>query len=479
MVRHECRASVRVQAASSERGPQSFAQSRSVGRRDGGVRLLGGLVLAALLLWPELASASESAAHADPVGHLALALVTILIVAKLGGDLAIRIGQPAVLGELIGGVFMGNLPLVGFSGAEPFKTDLSIDMLSRLGVLILLFEVGLESTVGQMLKVGLSSLLVATLGVVTPFALGWGVGAWLLPEQSVYVHAFLGATLTATSVGITARVLKDLGRSQSNEARVVLGAAVIDDVFGLIILAVVTGVIAAADRGGELAVGDVALTLAKAAGFLVGALALGVLLSRRLFSLASKLRARGVLLATGLAFCFFLSWLAGVIGLAPIVGAFAAGLVLEDVHYQDFLDRGELGLEELIHPISSFLVPIFFVVMGMRTDLRSFLQPGVLGLAGALTVVAIVGKQVCSLGVLGKGIDRLSVGLGMIPRGEVGLIFANIGLTLVIDSQRVVNEATFSAVVVMVIVTTMVTPPMLKWSLGRLEAPKHSAEQAC
>ena len=387
--------------------------------------------------------------------------------AKLGGDLAARLGQPAVLGELIGGVLVGNLSLLGFSGLESLKTDPSIDMLSRIGVLILLFEVGLESTVGQMLKVGASSLLVATLGVAAPFALGWGVGAWLLPDQGSYVHAFLGAALTATSVGITARVIKDLGRSQSNEARVVLGAAVIDDVMGLVILAVITGVIAAADRGGSLAAGDVALTLAKAVGFLVGALVLGVLLSRRLFSLASKLRARGVLLATGLAFCFFLSWLSGRIGLAPIVGAFAAGLVLEDVHSRDFVDRGEHGLEELIRPISSFMVPIFFVVMGMRTDLRSFLQPGVLGLAAALTVVAIAGKQACSLGVLGKGVDRITVGIGMIPRGEVGLIFANIGVALSVAGQRIVTDATFSAVVIMVIVTTMVTPPALKWSLGR------------
>jgi Kef-type K+ transport system membrane component KefB len=430
------------------------------------------LVFAAAVLWPGVALAGEAGGHVDPVGHVALALVVILVVAKLGGDLAVRLGQPAVLGELIGGVLIGNLALVGFGGLDWIRTDASIDMLSRIGVLILLFEVGLESTVGQMLKVGWSSLLVATLGVAAPFALGFCVGAWLLPEQGPYVHAFLGATLTATSVGITARVLKDLGRSQSNEARVVLGAAVIDDVLGLVILAVVTGVISAADRGGSLAVGDVALMLGKAIGFLAGAIVLGALFSRRLFSLASKLRARGVLLATGLAFCFLLSWLSGVIGLAPIVGAFAAGLILEDTHYRDFVDRGEHGLEDLVHPISSFLVPVFFVIMGMRTDLASFLQPGVLGLAAALTVVAIVGKQACALGVLGKGVDRLSVGLGMIPRGEVGLIFANIGLALSVGGQRIVSQATFSAVVVMVIVTTMVTPPALKWSLGRLPTAK-------
>ena len=164
-------------------------------------------------------------------------------------------------------------------------------------------------------------------------------------------------------------------------------------------------------------------------------------------------------------------WLSGRIGLAPIVGAFAAGLILEDVHYTGFIERGEHGLEALIHPISSFLVPVFFVVMGMRTDLRSFTQSGVLGLAAALTLVAILGKQACSLGVLGKGVDRLSVGLGMIPRGEVGLIFVNIGLTLSVRGEPVISHATFSAVVVMVIVTTMVTPPVLKWSLGRRPLP--------
>ena len=419
-------------------------------------------------------AASEHGAHVDPVAAVALWLVVILLAAKLGGDLAVRIGQPSVLGELVVGVVLGNLALAGFTGLEPLQTDPFIDMFARVGVLILLFEVGLESTVGQMLKVGWSSLRVASLGVIAPFASGWAVGAWLLPDQGVYVHAFLGATLTATSVGITARVLKDLGSSQSDEARVILGAAVIDDVLGLVILAVVTGAIVAADVGGAVAASDVVWMIGKAAGFLVGALVLGVILSKRIFSLASKLRSRGVLIAVGLAFCFLLSWLASLIGLAPIVGAFAAGLILEDVHYRDFVARGEHGLEELIHPISSFLVPIFFVSMGMRTDLGSFVQPGVLGLAAALTIAAILGKQACALGVLGRGVDRWTIGLGMVPRGEVGLIFANIGLALSVAGRRIVSDATYSAVVVMVIVTTMVTPPALKWSIGRARARRSS-----
>ncbi len=425
------------------------------------------VTLLALVAVPTLAAGSETVAHSDPVASLGLSLAIILTAAKLGAELATRAGQPGVLGELIAGVLLGNMTLLGFSGLEPIEVDAFVDMLARMGAIILLFEVGLESTVGQMIKVGLSSFIVALLGVLVPFALGWGVGALLLPEAGVYVHIFLGATLTATSVGITARVLKDLGASQSNEGRLILGAAVIDDVLGLVILAGVTGVVTAADSGGTLSYVDIAMTLTKAIGFLVGAVVLGVYLSPRLFSLASQLQARGVLLALGLAFCFLLSWLAAVVGLASIVGAFAAGLILEDVHYRDFVNRGERGLEELIYPISSFLVPIFFVLMGMRTDLQSFLQPGVLSLAAALTVAAIVGKQACALGVLGRGVDRLTVGIGMIPRGEVGLIFANIGLTLSVGGTRIVNEASFSAVVVMVVVTTLVTPPALKWSLGR------------
>lgn len=405
--------------------------------------------------------------HGDAVASVALWLVIILLAAKFGGDLATRIGQPAVLGELLLGVALGNLTLVGYTGLEPMKSDAFIDMFAQVGVLLLLFETGLESTVGQMLKVGLSAVVVATLGVFAPFALGWAVGAWLLPEQSFYVHAFLGAALSATSIGITARVLKDLGRSQTREARIILGAAVIDDVLGLVILALVTGAIAAADQGGTIAAGSIALILVKAVGFLVGALVLGVLCSKKLFSLASRLRAKEVLLAVGLAFCFLLSWLASAIGLAPIVGAFAAGLILEEVHYRDFVGRGEKGLDELLHPISSFLVPIFFVLMGMKTDLGAFANLEVLGLAGALTLAAILGKQACSLGVLGKNIDRLSVGIGMIPRGEVGLIFANVGLGLSIGGVRIISEATFSAVVLMVIVTTLVTPPALRWSLSR------------
>jgi len=360
---------------------------------------------------------AAGSAQGDPVAGLVLSLALILLVAKLGGDLAARIGQPAVLGELLGGILLGNVPLFGHSLLDRLKNDPSVDMLGRIGALILLFEVGLESTVTQMLRVGMSSLLVATIGVIGPFILGYGVAAWLLPGSSAYEHAFIGTVLCATSVGITARVFKDLGKVQTPEARIVLGAAVIDDVLGLLVLAVVAAVATAADKGKALSGIEIGVTVAKAVVF--------------------------------------------------VVGAFAAGLVLEEVHSREFTDRGERALDQLIEPISHFLVPIFFVLMGVRTDLFALAKPQILGLAIAITLAAIVGKQICGLAVLEKGVDRVFVGLAMIPRGEVGLVVASIGQELTVRGKRMIDSATFSAVVIMVMVTTLLTPPLLKWRSRR------------
>ena len=438
-------------------------------------------LLLPLLLIPALAAAPSPTAGPGEVARVVLALAVILAGAKLGGDLVERIGQPAVLGELLAGVVLGNLDLFGVTWFRSIAADPSLDILAQIGVLILLFEVGLESTVRDMLKVGAVAGLVALLGVVTPFALGWGVGALLLPGHSPYAHAFLGATLTATSVGITARVLKDLGKAHLIEARIILGAAVIDDVLGLVILAVVVGIIGAANGGAALSAGATVAVVLKAAVFLVAALGLGVLLSPVLFRGALRLRGRGVLLATALVVLFLLSWLAAAIGLAPIVGAYAAGLILEEVHWREFERRGERRLDELVRPVASFLVPVFFVVMGMRVELRTFASPDILRLAVLLTLAAVAGKQACALGAVGRGMDRLSVGVGMIPRGEVGLIFASIGLGLTLHGERIMDEAIYSAVVIMVIVTTLLTPPALKWSLergGRRAGARTSGEAA-
>ena len=411
-----------------------------------------------------------AAGPTDQMAIVLLALAVMLGGAKLAGHVVERFGQPAVLGELLVGMVLGNLTHVGFSWFGDVAANPLIDGLAQLGVVILLFEVGLESTVGDMLTVGARSMVVAVLGVVCPWALGWAASAILLPDRSVYVHAFIGATLTATSVGITARVLSDLGKSATQEARIILGAAVIDDVIGLVILAVITSFVTAANLGTAMSAGGILVVCAKATIFLVGALVIGGRLSPRVFAGTAQLRGKGVLLTTALAFCFTLSSLAAVIGLAAIVGAYAAGLLLEEQHYRDPAVHGERHLESLIHPISTFLVPVFFVLMGMRVDLSVMTDVRVLALAAVLTVMAIVGKQACACGAWGPGLDRVIIGLGMVPRGEVGLIFANIGLGLVVRGERLVDAATYSAIVVTVMLTTLATPPALKWRFGVLAA---------
>ena len=412
--------------------------------------------------------------HGGPVLEVLLGLIVILLAAKLGGDMFERFKQPAVLGELVLGMIIGNLHLVGFDGFEPFKHDLTLEVLAQIGVIILLFEVGLENTVKDMMKVGVASFMVAVFGVIAPFFLGWGVGVWFLPEAETLVHVFIGATLTATSVGITARVLKDINKIDTKEAKIILGAAVIDDILGLVILAVVSGVITAAEAGGTggISSGAILLIVAKAVGFIAGAIILGNWVLPHYFKFGFRLRGKGVFLSFCLLVCFLLSYIAGEVGLAPIVGAFAAGLILDKVHYKEFADAGEHRIEELVEPISTFLVPVFFVSMGMAVDLTTFGHVQILGFAAVMTIAAIAGKQVCALAIFDKTINRLSIGLGMIPRGEVGLIFAGIGASMILHGTPVVTTSTYSAVVIMVIVTTLVTPPLLKVSLLRGDKKK-------
>lgn len=442
-------------------------------------RILWAVFLAALTASPLWAAGPE---HRDPVAPTLIALLLILAAAKVGGEIFERLNQPAVLGELLAGIVLGNLVLIqpSWNFFEPLRMTsgapewaIVVNHLARIGVVILLFEVGLESTVEGMLKIGGSASLVAMVGVIAPFGLGYGV-SWLmireLPPGLVpivppgfdlhYVHLFIGAVLCATSVGITARVLKDLGKMQAKESQIILGAAVIDDVLGLLILAVVAGIIAAAESGQTLDVLEIVKLSAKALVFLGGSLALGVTLVPRVMNRLAKLRTSGVMLISALLLAFGLSYAATMIGLATIIGAFAAGLILEEKHFRGFRDRNTIV--ELLRPIATMLVPIFFVLMGIGVQLETFSNLGIIGLAAGLTVAAIVGKQVCGFGVRERGLDRLSVGVGMIPRGEVGLIFAGIGKEL-----RVVDDGTFSAIVIMVMLTTLCTPPVLKYTLAR------------
>ena len=427
---------------------------------------------------------AEETAHDDDSGHggpvlgILISLVVILLAAKLGGDIFERFQQPAVLGELVLGMLIGNLHLIGIDLFESFKHDLTLEVLAELGVIILLFEVGLESSVREMMKVGLASFMVAVFGVITPFFLGWGVGYVFLPDASIYVHIFIGATLTATSVGITARVLQDIGKIKSREAKIILGAAVIDDILGLVILAVVAGIITAvgSGHGDGVSSGMILWIIIKAVLFVVGAIVIGSIILPTYFNLAIRLKVKGVFLSFCLLICFALAFIAGKVGLAPIVGAFAAGLILDEIHYTRFREKGERDIKHLIEPISVFLVPIFFVRMGMMVDLTTFGRVEILGFAAVLTLAAIVSKQACSLAIFDRKTNRIAIGLGMIPRGEVGLIFAGIGAKLILDGQPIVSASVYSAIVIMVIITTLVTPPALKASLlrGEKNAPATS-----
>ena len=417
---------------------------------------------------PEAHAEDEHTGHGS-VFRFLFYIVTILLAAKVGGELFETWNQPAVLGELVLGMVLGNLYLVGVTGLEAFKSDSGLALFAEIGVILLLFEVGLESNMGELLAVGASAMLVAVLGIVAPVLLGYAVSMYFLPESDWYVHLFVGATLAATSVGITARVLKDLGKMGTKEARIILGAAVVDDVLGLIILSVASGLITSIGAGtaGDISILPVLVIIGKSIIFLAVAIVAGRFVGGKILQIGATAKVGGMPIVLSICHCFSLAGLAQMFGLAPIVGAFAAGLVLDEKHYQGYTRMRSESFEHIVSPISSILVPVFFVVMGLRVDLRSFADWRVLQFAGALSLAAIVGKQVCSLGVLEKGLNRLAVGVGMIPRGEVGLIFAGIGAGLMVSGQPVFSSETFSAMVVMVMVTTLATPPLLKVLFNR------------
>ena len=421
----------------------------------------------------------EEAGHYT-VQNFFIAFALVLIASKLFGELAERINQPSVLGELLAGVVLGGSVLAivpslpGMSGYEIFH------LLAEVGVAILLFEIGLETDLKDLIRVGPTSTLVAIVGVVLPFGLGFGsilafekfgLLGTIDPSTNLLIAITAGATLTATSVGITARVLSDMNRLQSGEAKIILGAAVIDDILGLIILGVVSGLIEASKAGADgagISAAGVGVIFLKAFGFLIVAIIIGNLISRRLFDLIDKMRVRGVLLLFALAFALIFSYLASLVGLAPIVGAFAAGLVLANTNQFK-------PIEERLKPVSDVFTPIFFVMVGAAVDIRVF-NPFVsenipiLLIALILFIVAVVGKFVSGWAVFQKGINKTAVGIGMIPRGEVGLIFAQVGLTYGVFTSDI-----FSAVTVMVMLTTFIAPPLLKVAFSGSDDPVQEA----
>lgn len=412
----------------------------------------------------------EESAHMS-IEQFFIALALILIFSKVFGELAERIKQPSVLGELVAGIILGGSVLAvvpsvaGMAGYDTFH------LLAEVGVAILLFEIGLETDLKDLIKVGFTSMLVAIVGVIVPFALGfasilvfekYGMLGNVDPNFTILIAITAGATLTATSVGITARVLSDMNRLQSGEAKIILGAAVIDDILGLIILGVVSGLIESSESGIGVSVSaaSVGIIFLKAFGFLFAAIIIGNLISKRLFNLVEKMRVRGVLLLSALSFAFIFAYLASLVGLAPIVGAFAAGLVLANTNQFK-------SIEERLKPVSDFFTPIFFIMVGAAVDVsvfNPFVKENIPILLIALTlfIVAVVGKLVSGFAVLQKGIKKSVVAVGMIPRGEVGLIFAQMGLTYGIFTSEL-----FSAVTVMVMLTTFIAPPLLKIMFAR------------
>jgi Kef-type K+ transport system membrane component KefB len=375
------------------------------------------------------------------IRELLVGLAIVWLAAKIAGEGMTRLGQTAVLGELLAGIVIGP---GGFGIVHETKI---LHALAELGVVLLLFEVGLKSDVHDLLRAGIQSTVVALIGVAMPLILGFGVMRWL--GYHTLVAVFVGATLTATSVGITARVLSDLGRLRDAAAKVVLGAAVVDDILGLIILAVVTGVA----QTGHVSLSDIAWLSAKAVVFLAVAIALGIRFAPSLIGYVARMKARGTLIVYSVLFAVVLAAIADLIGLAAIIGSFAAGLILAKTEQREHV-------EAQIRPVADLFVPIFFVTIGMKVQpmmLSPFGADNQFGLTLLLTAIAVLSKLVTGLGVYQRGVRRWPVAVGMIPRGEVGLIFAGIGM-----AAGVVSGDVYTALVAMVMLTTFVAPPWLK-----------------
>ncbi len=393
-------------------------------------------------------------------------LSLVLTAAKIGGLVARSVHLPVVLGELFAGVILANMTYLGLGFYGEIRSDPSIAMLAELGVIILMFEVGVESTIGNLLKVGWNALMVAIVGVVAPFLLGLAIVRLFFPYLSIWADIFLGATLCATSVGISARVLKDVGKVQSIEGRTILGAAIVDDVLGLMVLTVIVALIGSTVSSGPekgALGGKVIVIVLKAFGFLAVGTLLGVIFGKPLYRWAAKLQLRGMLLTLSLTLCFAFAFLAHKFGLAPIVGAFAAGLILEPEHSQIFREQEKETLENLLLPLSTIFVPIFFIYVGMQVDFGALFSFETLILGLALSVAAFLGKMACAAGVVTHlaSVDRWTIALGMVPRGEVGLIFAGIGANLKFGDAPLLSPGLYAAVIVMVFFTTAITPPIL------------------
>lgn len=463
------------------------------------------------LLFPVAAYASGINQHVDPVASVILWSTLIFFFGLIGRFLAERFHQPGVLGELLMGVLLGNvcyfsgmqialilregsaifnimremlsgIPLVsavhhnientvyandvlgalsGNNSTELIKVAYVVDIFSRYGVIFLLFMAGLESTLDELKHTGRESLMVAIIGVVAPIVLGMAVCYFLMPNWSFNAALFVAATLSATSVGITARVLKELKKLHTHAARTILGAAMIDDILGLIILAIVSSLVI----NGIVNVMVVSQIILFSCVFFAAVIVIGPRLLRVAENFFSFLEPWEAKLSISFLFVMFWSWLATVVQLAAIIGAFAAGIIIHDNYFdgRQTGSRKNPSIRDLVGPLEVLLAPLFFMLIGIQVKIEAFYDWNVLLMAGGLIVAAIVGKLISGLGSDRKR-DRLLIGIGMVPRGEVGIIFASIGRTL-----GVITDQLFSAIILMVIVTTFIAPI---WFKKRYETAK-------
>ena len=404
---------------------------------------------------------------ADPLAGTLALLAAMWLAAKVGGEVAVRLKIPAVAGELLAGLAWAAA-IKAWPGSVPdIAANPSMDLLGNLGVIVLMFAVGLESTVPQMLQVGLASLRVALIGVIAPMGLGLLGAALFLPSGTpLAVDLFLGACLCATSIGISSQVLKEAGTLDSTEGRIIVGAAVIDDVLGLLVLVAVSGIASAASQGGGLPLGPLAKTLGLAVLFLGLALTLGRFATPHLFRFAGQFRGEQLLLPLALAFAFLLAWLGNLAGLAAIVGAYAAGLILEPAHIEPLERKERHRLEALVHPLVTVLAPLFFVLVGAKVDPAALLKPSTLLFGLLLALLGTIGKWIAGLGA-GRSLRWTAVGWGMVPRGEVGFIFVGVGDTLTLNGQPLLSPGTSAAIVAALLLTTLLGPIGLGWDLRR------------
>jgi Kef-type K+ transport system membrane component KefB len=432
---------------------------------------------------PLLATTAENAPMV--LNGVLLSLVIIYLASKIGAEVAKRVDLPPVLGELVAGVIVGISalhliifpdsglavsdsviikilqlvsPLTSDALTEIFQSQSEIiAVLAELGVIILLFEIGLESDLRQLKEVGSQAVVVACVGVAAPFALGTA-GLMLFFHVAAIPAIFAGSALTATSIGITSKVLSELGQLKSKEGQIIVGAAIIDDVLGIIVLAVV----ASLAKTGEVDVVSVMYLIASATTFLIGSVLLGGFFNKSFAVTVEKLKTRGNVIIPAFIFAFFMAFLGNAIHLEAILGAFAAGLVLDEADARNELD-------ELIKPVADLFVPIFFVTVGARADL-GVLNPAIasnresLIIAVFLILVAIAGKLATGWAVFGQpSINRMAIGVGMIPRGEVGLVFAGIGA-----NSGILDKPLAAAIISMVIITTFLAPPFLRIAFSKV-----------